>query len=116
VPGLSFGEFEFGDLDLFRISCLEFRILELTIIHNQFDARHRFRRSLLLYVGRDRFAGDQADASALVADRVVEHVVSFVPGIPDEGDLVSVLLVQAGWIAAALVQRLGVNRPMVKIA
>ena len=34
----AFGTFEIGNLDLFRISCFEIRILELTIIRNLFDA------------------------------------------------------------------------------
>ena len=38
---MAFGTFELGDLDLFRISCFEIRILEITIIRNLLDALHR---------------------------------------------------------------------------
>ena len=50
-------------------------------------------QSLLLY---KRLAGYQANASALVADRIVEHVISFVGRIPDERNLMGVFLVQPG--------------------
>lgn len=69
--------------------------------------------SLVMSFLGDRLAGYQANASPLVANRIVEHVISFVLMIPDEGVLMGVLLVQTRWVATSLVDRVGINGPMV---
>ena len=51
----------------------------------------------------DRLVGYQADAPALIAHGVVEHVIRFVLGIVDERDLMGVFLVEARRITAASV-------------
>lgn len=67
------------------------------------------RGSLLFSQG---LAGDQAYSPPLIAYGIVEHVVGFVIGIPDERDLVGVLLVQPGGISAGLVEWFGVGGPV----
>jgi hypothetical protein len=70
---------------------------------------------LVLSAFNKRLADDQADAPALVSNGTVKHIVRCVRRVPDKRDLVGVRAVQAGWVPARLVERIGVHNPVVEI-